>query len=68
VLVLVRFRRQTNKQTSLKVDPAKITFSFYKMRMAQGSEDNVSGLVTVQGARGIAEESIIWEKMQHKVT
>lgn len=30
------------------------------MRIAQGREDNVSGLVTVHKARSIAEESIIW--------
>lgn len=35
--------------------------------MAQGKEDNVSDLVTAQVVRRMAEESIIWIKIQHKV-
>lgn len=35
--------------------------------MAQGREDKVSGLVTEQETRRIAEESIAWGKTQHKV-
>lgn len=49
------------------MDPAKNYFQFLENKNGSRERGQCLSLVIVQVARRMAEESIIWMKMQHKV-